>query len=231
MPTGGSGGLQPGNPTAGEQGGGRGGCRDRARCAVVPHHIPGFSGSSKIIQPGVSGARTTAETHLLSTSGGGTPFWALPKTGAKDMDDMADGLGMRTIFNVVMDSQGGSWGSFYGDMRSGFQGRCRTGHRYTEWPTTKPRTSWWPIHTPASWISGSPTNPSTLAQRMVKPGGTIIVCTPAPEGSQPGAHRPAGFYAWSSRRNQGGLPPKEDQKRGGQRPWPPPGPWCGSKRQ
>ncbi|MBF0530544.1 MAG: nickel-dependent lactate racemase, partial [Deltaproteobacteria bacterium] len=42
--------------------------------AIVPHHIPGFSGSSKIIQPGICGPRTTAATHLLSCEGGGDSF-------------------------------------------------------------------------------------------------------------------------------------------------------------
>ena len=51
--------------------------------AVVPHHIPGFSGSSKIIQPGISGPKTTAETHLLSTdSGGGQLLGHRAKPGA-----------------------------------------------------------------------------------------------------------------------------------------------------
>ena len=34
--------------------------------SIVPHHIPGFAGGAKIIQPGVSGEETTAYTHLLS---------------------------------------------------------------------------------------------------------------------------------------------------------------------
>ena len=34
--------------------------------SIVPHHIPGFSGGAKIIQPGVCGERTTGEVHLLS---------------------------------------------------------------------------------------------------------------------------------------------------------------------
>ena len=33
---------------------------------IVPHHIPGYSGGAKIIQPGICGEDTTAETHLLS---------------------------------------------------------------------------------------------------------------------------------------------------------------------
>ena len=33
---------------------------------IVPHHIPGFSGGAKIIQPGICGVQTTGEVHLLS---------------------------------------------------------------------------------------------------------------------------------------------------------------------
>lgn len=89
--------------------------------AIVPHHIAGFSGSSKIIQPGVCGVRTTAETHLLSCSSGGDSFLGIADNPVRrDMDDMADRVGMRTIFNVVMDSQGGVIGVFFGDMRPGF---------------------------------------------------------------------------------------------------------------
>jgi nickel-dependent lactate racemase len=43
--------------------------------AIVPHHIPGYSGSSKIIQPGICGPQTTAETHLLPARAAGTRSW------------------------------------------------------------------------------------------------------------------------------------------------------------
>ena len=36
--------------------------------SIVPHHIPGYAGGAKIVQPGICGERTTAETHLLSVS-------------------------------------------------------------------------------------------------------------------------------------------------------------------
>ena len=34
--------------------------------SIVPHHIPGYAGGAKIVQPGICGEQTTAETHLLS---------------------------------------------------------------------------------------------------------------------------------------------------------------------
>ncbi len=167
--------------------------------AIVPHHIPGFSGSSKIIQPGVSGAKTTAETHLLSCDSGGDSFLGIADNPVRrDMDDMADRVGMRTIFNVVMDSQGGVVGVFYGDLRSAFAagiGMAREiyGFAYHETPDIVLANSY-----PCDldfWQSHKAQYP---AQRMVRPGGTIIVCTPAPEGVSPVHTDLLDYTAWSS---------------------------------
>jgi len=168
--------------------------------AVVPHHIPGFSGSSKIIQPGVSGADTTAETHMLSCSEGGDSFLGIADNPVRrDMDDMADRVGMRTIFNVVMDSQGGVIGVFFGDMRSAFNCAIELtkqiyGVPFHETPDIVLANS-----CPCDldfWQSHKSLYP---AQRMVRPGGTIIVCTPAPEGVSPVHTELLDFTSWSSR--------------------------------
>lgn len=169
--------------------------------AVVPHHIPGFSGSSKIIQPGVSGANTTAETHMLSCSGGGDSFLGIADNPVRrDMDDMADRVGMRTIFNVVMDSQGGVVGVFYGEMRNAFAAAIELakeiyGVPFHETPDIVVANSY-----PCDldfWQSHKSLYP---AQRMVRPGGTIIVCTPAPEGVSPVHTELLDFTAWSSQK-------------------------------
>jgi len=169
--------------------------------AVVPHHIPGFSGSSKIIQPGVSGAGTTAETHMLSCSGGGDSFLGIADNPVRrDMDDMADRVGMRTIFNVVMDSQGGVVGVFYGEMRKAFNAAIELakdiyGVLFHETPDIVVANSY-----PCDldfWQSHKSLYP---AQRMVRQGGTIIVCTPAPEGVSPVHTELLDFTAWSSQK-------------------------------
>jgi nickel-dependent lactate racemase len=154
--------------------------------AIVPHHIPGYSGSSKIIQPGICGPQTTAETHLLSCEGGGDSFLGIEDNPVRrDMDDMADRVGMKTIFNVVMDSEGRVTGIFYGEMRAAFKEGVRAARRiygveYGETPDIVVANSY-----PCDldfWQSHKSQYP---AQRMVKPGGTIVVCTPAPEGVSP----------------------------------------------
>jgi len=168
--------------------------------AIVPHHIPGFSGSSKIIQPGVCGARTTAQTHLLSCSSGGDSFLGIADNPVRrDMDDMADRVGMHTIFNVVMDSQGRVVGVFFGDMRAAFKAGVEMakdiyGVFYHETPDIVLANSY-----PCDldfWQSHKSQYP---AQRMVRAGGTIIVCTPAPEGVSPVHTDLLEFAAWSSK--------------------------------
>ncbi|MFO7707166.1 MAG: nickel-dependent lactate racemase [Desulfobacterales bacterium] len=169
--------------------------------AIVPHHIPGYSGSSKIIQPGVCGPRTTAETHMLSCEGGGDSFLGVEENPVRrDMDDMAGRVGMRTIFNVVMDSRGRVTDLFFGEMRAAFNAGVRAARRiygvaYREAPDIVIANS-----CPCDldfWQSHKSQYP---AQRMVKPGGTIIVCTPAPEGVSPVHTDLLDYTAWPSHR-------------------------------
>jgi lactate racemase len=167
--------------------------------AIVPHHIPGFSGSSKIIQPGICGPKTTAETHLLSCEGGGDSLLGIEDNPVRrDMDDMAERVGLHTIFNVVMDSEGRVTGIFYGERRAAFKEGVRAardiyGVAYRETPDIVVANSF-----PCDldfWQSHKSQYP---AQRMVKPGGTIVVCTPAPEGVSPVHTDLLEYTAWPS---------------------------------
>jgi nickel-dependent lactate racemase len=167
--------------------------------AIVPHHIAGFSGSSKIIQPGVCGAATTAATHILSCDGGGDSFLGHADNPVRrDMDDMAEKIGLQSILNVVMDSEGGVVGVFYGAMQAAFRKGVKLareiyGIRYHETPDIVVANSY-----PCDldfWQSHKAQYP---AVRMVRPGGTIIVCTPAPEGVSSVHTELLDFAAWPS---------------------------------
>lgn len=166
--------------------------------AIVPHHIPGFSGSSKIIQPGICGARTTAETHLLSTRNDDSYLGMEDNPVREDLDDIGDRVGMQTILNVVMDADGGVVGIFFGAMRPAFKkgvalARDIYGIPYHETPDIVIANA-----CPAEldfWQSHKSLYP---AARMVKPGGSIIVATPAPEGVSPVHTSLLDFTAWPS---------------------------------
>lgn len=168
--------------------------------AIVPHHIPGYSGSSKIIQPGVCGPVTTAETHLLACESGGDSFLGIKDNPVRrDMEDMADRVGLKTIFNVVMNSEGGVVGIFFGERKQAFQtgvalARKIYGLTYHETPDIVVANSY-PCELDF-WQSHKSQYP---AQRMVREGGSIIICTPAPEGVSPVHTDLLDFTAWPSK--------------------------------
>ena len=167
--------------------------------AIVPHHIPGFSGGSKIIQPGICGPATTAETHILACEGGGDSFLGVADNPVRaDMDDMAERVGMRTILNVVSDSDGAVTAVFFGETRKAFEAGVRAataiyGVPFHETPDVVVANAY-PCELDF-WQSHKAQYP---AQRMVTPGGTIIVATPAPEGVSPVHTDLLDYTAWPS---------------------------------
>jgi nickel-dependent lactate racemase len=166
--------------------------------SIVPHHIPGFSGSSKIVQPGVCGAVTTAETHLMATRVEDSLLGLEDNLVRQDMDDMAERVGMRTILNVVLDSDGLVTGIFFGDMRMAFAkgvelAKAVYGIPYQTSPDIVMANS-----CPCDidfWQSHKSLYP---AARMVKKGGTIIIVTPAPEGVSQVHTDLLDYASWSS---------------------------------
>lgn len=74
---------------------------------VVPHRVAGYSGGSKIVQPGVCGAVTTGQTHWLSAA-----FWGEEILGKADnpvrreMDEVGRHAGLKAVVNAVLDGAG-----------------------------------------------------------------------------------------------------------------------------
>ena len=168
--------------------------------AIVPHHISGFSGSSKIIQPGICGAVTTAETHLLSARADVSLLGLERNPVREEMDEMADRVGMKTLLNVVLTSEGLVAGIYFGEMRSVFKKGVELattiyGVYYHEEPDIVVANSFpcdldfWQAH--KSLYS---------AAMMVRRGGTIIVVTPAPEGISSTHSSLLTYTPWSSER-------------------------------
>jgi len=168
--------------------------------SVVPHHIPGFSGGGKIVQPGICGAETTAATHMLSCGGGGDSLLGRAENPVRsDMEEIADRVGMRTVCNVVTSPQGEVAGVFFGRRGDAFAravdlARAVYAFSYPRDPDIVIAGA-----CPCEldfWQSHKALYP---AQRMVRPGGTIVLCTPAPEGVSP-VH--AGVLEYASRSSQ-----------------------------
>ncbi len=169
--------------------------------SVVPHHIPGFSGSGKIVQPGICGPETTAATHMLSCSGGGDSLLGEADNPVRaDLEEIADRIGLKAVCNVVCSPQGLVAGVFFGSRAAVFPravelARGVYGFEYDGVPDV--------VIAGASpceidfWQSHKALYP---AQRMVRQGGTIVLCTPAPEGVSPAHGGILEYAGWPSTR-------------------------------
>jgi nickel-dependent lactate racemase len=114
------------------------------------------------------------------------------------MDDMADKVRMNTIFNVVLNSDSRVVDGYFGEKRAVFQRAVKKardiyGVFFKEMPDIV-LTNAYPCEIDF-WQSHKSLYP---AQRIVKKGGVIIVCTPAPEGVSPVHTELLNFTSWPS---------------------------------
>jgi lactate racemase len=150
--------------------------------SIVPHHIAGFSGGSKIIQPGICGATTTAETHLLSTRAGGSFLGKVNNPVRRELDDIAAKVGLKFIVNTILTPEGGVAGIVVGDPRKAFlkgTGLSKTifGVPYRQTADVVVANSY-PCELDF-WQAHKSLYP---AEKVVSKGGIIILITPCPEG-------------------------------------------------
>jgi lactate racemase len=150
--------------------------------SIVPHHIPGFSGGAKIIQPGVSGEQTTADTHLLSVQAPRSWLGVEDNPVRNELNRIARQVGMNLIFNTVLNRAGEMVGAFYGDLEAAFHEGVRLSREVYSVSIPEPADIVIASSHPCDlefWQAHKTLYPSDLA---VKAGGTIIVVTPCPEG-------------------------------------------------
>jgi nickel-dependent lactate racemase len=150
--------------------------------SIVPHHIPGYSGGAKIIQPGISGPETTGHTHFLSTRTRRSYLGLLENPLRDEIEHIGDMVGLKTILNTVLDTEGRLVRAFFGDSRTAF----RIGAALAREVYGAPLGGQADIVIAGShpcdiefWQAHKSLYPADIA---VKEGGTIIVVTPCPEG-------------------------------------------------
>jgi nickel-dependent lactate racemase len=150
--------------------------------SIVPHHIPGYSGGGKIVQPGVCGAETTGATHYLSTKTAPSYLGQVENPVRTEIERIAARVGLKAILNVVLDPAGQLVRAFYGDPVLAHRAGVEVSRQV------------YGVRLPAQAdivVAGS--HPCDIefwqahkslyaAEIAVKPGGTIIVVTPCPEG-------------------------------------------------
>jgi len=150
--------------------------------SIVPHHIPGYSGGAKIIQPGISGPETTGHTHFLSTRTRRSYLGLLENPLREEIERIGDVVGLKAIFNTVLDTEGRLVRGFYGDPRAAFRSGAALAREVYGVPLAGQADIVIAGSHPCDiefWQAHKSLYPADIA---VKQGGTIIVVTPCPEG-------------------------------------------------
>ena len=151
---------------------------------IVPHRVSGFSGGSKIIQPGVCGAAITGYTHWLSAKFTGEEILGKIMNPVRaELDEVAKKTKLRFIVNVVLDRFGDMCGVFAGDFKQAFISGARLSKNvYKAEMPEKADIVVCDCPYPTSielWQAAKSIYAVDLA---VKPGGTIVFLSPCPEG-------------------------------------------------
>jgi lactate racemase len=150
--------------------------------SIVPHHIPGFAGGAKIVQPGVCGEETTAQTHLLSVRAPRSYVGVESNPVREEMNEIARQIGMNVIFNVVLSRHGKVVGAFFGDTVEAFAEGVKLSKQAYAVEIPEEADIVIAGSHPCDiefWQAHKTLYPS---DRAVKAGGTIIVVTPCDEG-------------------------------------------------
>lgn len=150
--------------------------------SIVPHHIPGYSGGAKIVQPGITGAETTAATHLLSVRAERSCLGLSENPVRTEMEAVADRVGLSAVFNCVLDLTGNLIKSFYGDPKAAFRKGIAVSRQVYGVRVPGPCDIVVAGSHPCDiefWQAHKALYP---AEMMVRRGGRIIVVTPCAEG-------------------------------------------------
>jgi nickel-dependent lactate racemase len=148
---------------------------------ILSHHFAGYSGGAKIILPGISGRQTVTKNHNSIDKRG---FPGNPESPFRlDMEEIARKVGLKFKVDVVMNSKNEIVGIFAGDF---VEEHRKAVQRYNEiyqinvpekvdivLTTTLPKK--------ITFVQGA-AMPIVSMPAITKPGGTIIIFSPALEG-------------------------------------------------
>ena len=150
---------------------------------IVPHRVAGFSGGSKIIQPGICGWVTTGYTHWLSARFSGSQIMGRALNPVRsEMNDVAGRVGLSYLINAVQDGRGRLVALVAGDFLHAFAAGAEISKQVFRAPMPQRADIVITDSYPADielWQAAKGVYTANLA---VANGGVIILVTPCPEG-------------------------------------------------
>ncbi len=166
--------------------------------SILPHHICGFAGGAKIIQPGVSGTETTAATHLLSVRQRPNFLGEVENAVRTEMEAVAEQAGLAAILNVVLNGEGEVVRAVFGDQRQAYRAGAEICREIYACSFDRPADIVIAGAFPAEiefWQSQKALYPADIT---VQQNGTVILVSPCPEGVAVMHSGMLDFTAWSA---------------------------------
>ncbi len=153
---------------------------------VIPHIYAGWSAGAKLIQPGVSGAETTAKTHLVAASNAASILGNAENSVRHEMEEIAVNTGLKMIINTVLNVDESLAGIFAGDVVKAHRACVNVAEKiYAVEVNERPGLVICSSY-PAYYDLWQSVKPMTVAATLVKNQGYVILLSPSPEGDCPG---------------------------------------------
>ncbi len=149
---------------------------------ISPHRVAGFSGGAKMILPGVSGEEVTVAVHWRGWLCEGEEVFGVVETPVRlEMEAVAEQAGLDFIVNVVLTADHRLYGIYAGDFRAAFRRGAESSRRLLSTPVDRADIVVVDSH-PYDIDIWQACKAISVAELVVRRGGTIILVTPCPEG-------------------------------------------------
>lgn len=149
---------------------------------IVPHRYCGWSGGAKIVQPGIGGEATTAETHLMITRYPEIRLGVVENRVRHEMEAVAERVGLKFIVNTVLTHDQRLYDVVAGDYREAFRAGVRRAETLYACPIKQQADVVIASAFPSDTNLWQAAKALYSAELMVNPGGTIILVSPCYEG-------------------------------------------------
>jgi nickel-dependent lactate racemase len=148
---------------------------------IEPHRVAGFSGGTKMVQPGICGKDITAALHWKGWCTEGAAIYGIVDNPIRsEMNEIGRKAGLRFILNVVLDNEGIPFQYFAGDPIKAFYEGCKASrslHTIDIEPADIVVVDSYPFDLDL-WQA---CKALSVGELVLKSGGYIILVTPCPE--------------------------------------------------
>lgn len=150
---------------------------------IAPHRIAGYSGGSKIVLPGISGAEAIAHTHWIGGREDGEKMLGFAENPVREeMNACAAMAGLRFIVNAICDPEGRLIGMVAGDVIEAHLKGCELARDVFGVNVPEQADIVIADSFPKDIELWQAAKALYAADLMVKPGGVVILVSPCVEG-------------------------------------------------